>query len=63
VIAIGPGHNIPLLGGTPVVAKELVILTVVGVVASIVLVEGEAIGRWRRAVAEQREMAAPGTRP
>jgi hypothetical protein len=63
VIAIGPGHNIPLLGGTPVVAKELVILTVVGVVASIVLVEGEVIGQRRTALAEQREMAAPGTRP
>ena len=42
VIALGPGHNIPLLGGTPVVAKEIAILAVVVGVASMVLVEGHA---------------------
>lgn len=40
--ALGPGHNIPLLGGTPAVAKELVILAAVVVVASVVLVEAHA---------------------
>jgi hypothetical protein len=41
-VAIGPGHNIPLLGGTPVVIKELVVLAGVVGVASVVLVEGHA---------------------
>lgn len=40
--ALGPGHNIPLLGGTPAVAKELVILAAVVGVASVVLVEAHA---------------------
>jgi len=46
--AVGPGHNIPLLGGTPVVAKEIAILAVVVGVASVVLVEGHArlLRRW-----------------
>jgi hypothetical protein len=48
-IALGPGHNIPLLGGTPVVAKELVILAAVCAVSSITLVEGEALARRRQA--------------
>lgn len=37
-LAVGPGHNIPLLGGTPAVTTELVILLVVAGVASLVLV-------------------------
>ena len=47
VFAIGPGHNIPLLGGTPAAAKELVILAAVVGVSSAVLVEGHAwlVGR------------------
>ncbi len=40
--ALGPGHNIPLLGGTPAVAKELVILAAVVGVASVVLVDAHA---------------------
>ncbi|HSO28690.1 MAG TPA: hypothetical protein VLS28_02195 [Candidatus Sulfomarinibacteraceae bacterium] len=49
--AIGPGHNIPLLGGTPAVAKELVILAGVVAVASVVLVEGHArLARLRPAL-------------
>lgn len=40
--ALGPGHTIPLLGGTPAVARELVILAAVVGVASVVLVEGQA---------------------
>lgn len=41
-VALGPGHNIPLLGGTPAVAREVVILGAVVVVSSIVQVEGYA---------------------
>lgn len=41
-LAIGPGHNIPLLGGSPGVGKELAILAAVVVAASVVLVEAEA---------------------
>lgn len=44
-VALGPGHNIPFLGGTPAVATELAILAAVLGVASIVLVEAE--GRLR----------------
>lgn len=40
--AVGPGHNIPLLGGTGAVAKEIAILAAVVGVASVVLVEGHA---------------------
>lgn len=40
--ALGPGHNIPLLGGTPAVAKELAFLAAVVGVASVVLVEAHA---------------------
>jgi hypothetical protein len=41
-LALGPGHNIPMLGGTPAVGKEFVILATVVGVASLVLVEGNA---------------------
>ena len=42
LLAVGPGHNIPLLGGTPAVAKELGILAVVLAVSSVVLVGSHA---------------------
>lgn len=42
VFALGPGHNIPLIGGTPGVAKELVIMAAVILVSAVVLVEGHA---------------------
>lgn len=41
-LAIGPGHNIPLLGGTAAVTKELAVLGAVVAVASVVLVEAHA---------------------
>ena len=41
-LAIGPGHNIPILGGGPAAGKELMILTIVGAVAASVLVEAHA---------------------
>jgi xanthosine utilization system XapX-like protein len=42
VFALGPGHNIPFIGGTPGVAKELAIMAAVTLVAALVLVEGHA---------------------
>lgn len=38
LLAVGPGHNIPFLGGTPAVIKELTILITVIVVSSVALV-------------------------
>ncbi|MFQ5942449.1 MAG: hypothetical protein ACE5JF_02740 [Anaerolineales bacterium] len=43
VFALGPGPNIPLLGGTPGTMKGLAILLLVIVVSAVVLVEIE----WR----------------
>jgi hypothetical protein len=40
VFALGPGHNIPFIGGTSGVGKEVAIMTGVVVVSAIVLVEG-----------------------
>jgi len=59
VLALGPGHNIPMLGGTPAVAKEFVILATVAGVASLVLVEANARlvrreGRRKPAVIDDR---------
>ncbi len=48
VFALGPGHNIPLIGGTPGVGKELAIMTAVTFVAALVLVEGHAWLATRR---------------
>lgn len=42
IFALGPGHNIPFIGGTTGVGKEIVIITVVVVVSALVLVEGDA---------------------
>jgi len=42
VFALGPGHNIPLLGSTPAVGKGLVILVIVVLVSALVLVESQA---------------------
>jgi hypothetical protein len=47
-LAVGPGHNVPLLGGTPVVAKELAILGAVAIVSAVVLVEAEVRFARRR---------------
>jgi hypothetical protein len=40
VFALGPGHNIPLIGGTPGVGKELAVMSAVTFVSALVLVEG-----------------------
>lgn len=40
--AIGPGHNIPFLGGTQSAIKGLVLLAVIVLVSSIIIVEGVA---------------------
>ena len=46
-LALGPGHNIPLLGGTPAAVKELAVLAIVVGVASLVLVESQVwMTRW-----------------
>ena len=42
IIALGPGHNIPFIGGTSGLGKELALLAAVIVVAALVLVEGHA---------------------
>lgn len=41
-LAVGPGHNIPLLGGSAVVGTELVILAAVAGASSVALVAAEA---------------------
>ncbi len=48
VFALGPGHNIPLIGGTPGVGKELAIMTAVTFVSALVLVEGHTWLATRR---------------
>jgi hypothetical protein len=42
VFALGPGHNIPFIGGTPGVGKEIAIMAAVVLVSAITLVEGYA---------------------
>jgi hypothetical protein len=49
IFALGPGHNIPFLGGTPGVGKELALMVAVVVVSALVLVEGHAWLATRRA--------------
>lgn len=62
--AAGPGHNIPLLGGTPAVGTELAILALVVGIASIVLVEGHARrARTRRGFSRSNGGSAGGVRP
>jgi len=43
VFALGPGHNIPFIGGTSGVPKELSIMGAVLLASSLVLVEGHAL--------------------
>ena len=42
IFALGPGHNIPFIGGTPGVGKGLALMAVVIVISALVLVEGHA---------------------
>jgi hypothetical protein len=42
VFALGPGHNIPLLGNTPVAGKGIILLVAIIAISAIVLVESEA---------------------
>lgn len=39
IFALGPGHNIPLIGGTPGVMKELALMASIIFVSALVLVE------------------------
>jgi hypothetical protein len=43
VFALGPGHNIPFIGGTPGVGKEMVIMAAIIFVSAVVLVETQAL--------------------
>lgn len=57
VFALGPGHNIPFIGGTPGVGKEVAIMGTIMLVAALALVEGHA---WlRRPAAPARGCRAP----
>jgi hypothetical protein len=42
IFALGPGHNIPFLGGTPVVGKGIMLLVAIIATSALVLVESEA---------------------
>jgi hypothetical protein len=42
VFALGPGHNIPFIGGTAGVGKEVVIMVIIIIISALVLVEGYA---------------------
>ena len=48
VFALGPGHNIPFLGNTPVAGKGIVLLLSVVAVSAVVLVEAELVLRGGR---------------
>ena len=62
-LALGPGHNIPLLGGTPAVGKELAILGAVVVVAAVVLVEtGAWLSRYRTDATSEPSASSAGCR-
>jgi hypothetical protein len=43
IFALGPGHNVPFLGNTPVTGKGLILLAAIVVVSSLVLVETSAL--------------------
>jgi len=42
VFALGPGHNIPLLGSTPAAGKGVILLVIIIVISAVVLVESQA---------------------
>lgn len=42
IFALGPGHNIPLLGNTPGAGKGIILLVIIIFVSAIVLVESQA---------------------
>jgi hypothetical protein len=42
IFALGPGHNIPFIGGTPGVGKELAIMLAIISISSLALVLGHA---------------------
>lgn len=43
IFALGPGHNIPLLGSTPAVGKGVILLAAIIIVSAVVLVEAHAV--------------------
>lgn len=58
IFALGPGHNIPFIGGTGGLGKEMAIMLSIIGVASVVLVEGHA--RLVRAQAERKDAVQEG---
>ncbi len=42
IFAVGPGHNIPLLGNTPAVGKGVILLVIIIFISAVVLVESQA---------------------
>ena len=44
--ALGPGHNILPIGGTPGVGKELTFMAAIITLSVIVLVQGRALLQW-----------------
>lgn len=57
--ALGPGHNIPLIGGTPGVGKEIGIMAAIITVSAIVLVQGRAFLQWAASPAKGVDPAPP----
>jgi hypothetical protein len=55
--ALGPGHNIPLIGGTPGVGKELGVIAAIITVSAIVLVQGQALLQWTASPAKRGDPA------
>ncbi len=53
--ALGPGHSIPVLGNTPVVGKELVLLVAIALTSSVALVETDA---WLERAESQKPLGA-----
>jgi len=49
IFALGPGHNIPFIGGTSGLGKQLAIMASVTLISALVLVEGHAwLAVWER---------------
>jgi hypothetical protein len=52
LLALGPGHNIPFLGNTPAVGKEIPLLTAIGLASSVALAIGYELLERRQARGE-----------
>jgi hypothetical protein len=56
--ALGPGHNIPILGNTPVAGKGLILLAAIALASSVVLVETDEwlARRWLKTLSGARQV-------